>query len=588
QVYRPFYQVPPRRSVTVTAGAPQDLGITKLTSTVAYFGKVSGLVKDEAGNPVDGAVAQLDPPVTDSQFTDATGNFTLDRILPGEYRLTIAAGGFKPVIVPVMVDNKPNFTVTLPEAITLTKGNAKTEPPAIKPLDSGILKPEIVKPLESSTSKPKDPLPLPGSPTTPPTVKPVGEEDLPVDPLPKPGAMLPQLAGNPNVRLFRPDPSLKLIDVKLARAVAERYLTSHIGPNGLWAEGARLAAGEPLALRDGFNPTAPGAYEFLVEAKGGPAGHIVVNTSKEMVPVPESSSEGQGHRASLLESFRQTHKREPKVPVFYRFSTFSWALEDGADRKFAKLAVDDFSFDAFRGGKRDLMELPGQRELIKRLWTAAETGAAPPKRYGLNFWGTDYYSKNLTGVPQYTQHSYNGCAVGCGPTAWGMVYGYWEGRGIDTIAGASSGNTSDNANTRAMMEKINGYVKTTCSGSSGGTMWYDEPDGQKWGDNDRGLTVGVAMRYMSDYSEFSMFKHLKSAINDGKPPMLGFYDTPNTNGGGHAVTGYGYWQKDAFGWWDDVETMRVNSGWSSPRTLNLTLGDNGLVLKWVMRVSVNN
>ncbi|MEB3197804.1 MAG: carboxypeptidase regulatory-like domain-containing protein, partial [Candidatus Sericytochromatia bacterium] len=122
QVYRAFYRLPPRRSVTVTAAAPQDLGITKLTSTVAYFGKVAGVVTDEKGQPLDGVVAQLDPPVTESQFTDAAGKFTLDRILPGEYKLNLAAGGYQPVIVPVMVDNKPNFTVTLPAGIQLVRG----------------------------------------------------------------------------------------------------------------------------------------------------------------------------------------------------------------------------------------------------------------------------------------------------------------------------------------------------------------------------------------------------------------------------------------------------------------------------------
>ncbi|MEB3197906.1 MAG: carboxypeptidase-like regulatory domain-containing protein [Candidatus Sericytochromatia bacterium] len=111
QVYRPFYQLPPRRSATVTAAAPQELGVTKLVSTVTYFGKVSGSVTDEAGKPLDGAVAQLDPPVTESQFSDAKGAFTLDRILPGEYNLTIALGGYTPVIIPVTVDNSPGFSL---------------------------------------------------------------------------------------------------------------------------------------------------------------------------------------------------------------------------------------------------------------------------------------------------------------------------------------------------------------------------------------------------------------------------------------------------------------------------------------------
>jgi hypothetical protein len=116
QVHRPFYQLPPRRAVTVAVGAPQELGATRLTSNVTYFGRITGQVLDEAGKPLDGAVAQLDPPVTEAQFADANGNFTLDRVLPGEYNMTIAAGGYVPVIVPVMVDNRPNFVERLAPA----------------------------------------------------------------------------------------------------------------------------------------------------------------------------------------------------------------------------------------------------------------------------------------------------------------------------------------------------------------------------------------------------------------------------------------------------------------------------------------
>jgi protocatechuate 3,4-dioxygenase beta subunit len=116
QVHRPFYQLPPRRAVTVAVGAPQELGATRLTSNVTYFGRITGQVLDEAGKPLDGAVAQLDPPVTDAQFADANGNFTLDRVLPGEYNLTLAAGGYVPVIVPVTVDNRPNFVERLAPA----------------------------------------------------------------------------------------------------------------------------------------------------------------------------------------------------------------------------------------------------------------------------------------------------------------------------------------------------------------------------------------------------------------------------------------------------------------------------------------
>ncbi|MEB3197406.1 MAG: carboxypeptidase-like regulatory domain-containing protein [Candidatus Sericytochromatia bacterium] len=163
QVYRPFYQLPPRRTVTVTSAAPQDLGVTKLTSTVAYFGKISGQVLDETGKPLDGAVAQIDPPVTENQFSDANGKFTLDRILPGEYKLSVAAGGYMTFIIPVMVDNKPSFTATLGEPIKLMKG-AKTLPPVIFPFP---IPPGFVPPMPSASGSlpiPSAPVPVPSAP----------------------------------------------------------------------------------------------------------------------------------------------------------------------------------------------------------------------------------------------------------------------------------------------------------------------------------------------------------------------------------------------------------------------------------------
>ena len=119
QVYRSFYQVPAPKEVTLTGGAGGDLGTVSLASTVMHFGKISGRLLDEAGEPIDGAVVQLDPPTTESVFTDARGNFTLDRVMPGEYTLRAAAGGFEVGERDVLVDNQPGFTAAIGDDFTL-------------------------------------------------------------------------------------------------------------------------------------------------------------------------------------------------------------------------------------------------------------------------------------------------------------------------------------------------------------------------------------------------------------------------------------------------------------------------------------
>ncbi|MEB3196350.1 MAG: carboxypeptidase-like regulatory domain-containing protein [Candidatus Sericytochromatia bacterium] len=110
QIFRAFHHLPPRRGVSLNEGPPVEVGSTRLGSLVTYFGKVTAEVRDERGQPIDGALAQCEPPVTENQFSDAQGVFTLDRMLPGEYTLTVSAGGYRPVIVPLMLDNKRRVT----------------------------------------------------------------------------------------------------------------------------------------------------------------------------------------------------------------------------------------------------------------------------------------------------------------------------------------------------------------------------------------------------------------------------------------------------------------------------------------------
>ncbi|MFN3430709.1 MAG: carboxypeptidase-like regulatory domain-containing protein, partial [Candidatus Sericytochromatia bacterium] len=135
QVYRSFYQVPPAKAITLTGGAGGDLGTVTLASTVMHFGKISGRLLDEAGEPIDGAVVQLDPPTTESVFTDARGNFTLDRVMPGEYTLRAAAGGFEVGERDVLVDNQPGFTAAIGDGFVLRQ---PFDPAKQKPADRKV------------------------------------------------------------------------------------------------------------------------------------------------------------------------------------------------------------------------------------------------------------------------------------------------------------------------------------------------------------------------------------------------------------------------------------------------------------------
>jgi hypothetical protein len=144
QVYRPFYNLAPRKDVTVKGGVA-DLGTVTLTSTTVYFGKITGEVVDETGEPIDGAVVQLDPPVTESVFTDARGRFTLDRVMPGDYALSVAAGGHAVLTRDLRVDNTPNFTAELTDTLVL---RATVDPAKVKTaVRPGQLVPILLPPI---------------------------------------------------------------------------------------------------------------------------------------------------------------------------------------------------------------------------------------------------------------------------------------------------------------------------------------------------------------------------------------------------------------------------------------------------------
>jgi hypothetical protein len=402
------------------------------------------------------------------------------------------------------------------------------------------------------------------------------------------GQPLPSMVGSPDFRTFKPDPNARRLERDEARAIAQRYLDrtrAEEGLDGAWSPAARLAEGAPLALQDGF-AKGPGAYEFLVTDGGDEElGHIVVNTSREMMPVPESADEGRGHREALLAAYREKLGKDAKEPVFYRFSAFSYGIEDATDGTWATLSVGGFDFPAFRAGKRELVELKGQDRYIADRWRELEAPApaaqaAGPKVYRL-MGKKEGFGRE---VPRYWQHQFNGCAVGCVPVAWGMVYGYWEQKGRNTIEGARETNFTQNAAVQAMHERLNDYCDTRCDGAAGATGMWESVEGERWGERDRGRVVDYNLDYY--WTEFNHFKMARDAIKVKRPPIVGFSDAPNTDGGGHAVTVTGYYQHDDWGWWDDIERLYVNSGWRATPRLTLTLGSNELTLHWVMTVNV--
>ena len=93
--------------------------------------------------------------------------------------------------------------------------------------------------------------------------------------------------------------------------------------------------------------------------------------------------------------------------------------------------------------------------------------------------------------PRYNQFPFGGCAVGCGPTAWGILFAwgdrqaasgnsYWAGRnglyrenggrGADVVAPINQDGGVNN-----MIGELNGQVGTFCAFGSGATTPWDMP-----------------------------------------------------------------------------------------------------------------
>ena len=98
---------------------PKQIDEITMKSNIAYFGQIKGKVVDEKGNPVDGAVIQTEPQVTDIKYSDSSGNFTLDRVMAGEYQLSVSAGGYCEVLMPIALINEKNKAVVLDTPVVL-------------------------------------------------------------------------------------------------------------------------------------------------------------------------------------------------------------------------------------------------------------------------------------------------------------------------------------------------------------------------------------------------------------------------------------------------------------------------------------
>ncbi len=182
--------------------------------------------------------------------------------------------------------------------------------------------------------------------------------------------------------------------------------------------------------------------------------------------------------------------------------------------------------------------------------------------------------------PAYNQFTYGSCAVGCGPVAWAMLFGwadyqaahgnaYWAprtgiyrqngGRGADDVAPLT-----DTSGARNMIVEIHNDVGTFCAFGSGATTPWDMPGAWQYLNGRTGAWLRADWDSVGIHEDGLRDRAIDSIVNRHTPAVIG------TGWLSHYPMAFGYaWQRrtvrHCFIWcWDDVVTDRcfyVNNGW---------------------------
>jgi len=182
--------------------------------------------------------------------------------------------------------------------------------------------------------------------------------------------------------------------------------------------------------------------------------------------------------------------------------------------------------------------------------------------------------------PAYYQFDHDGCAIGCGPVAWTMLFcwadhqagtgnPYWAprnglyrqngGYGADAVAPLSQ-----DAGVQNVMIEIHNYVHTFCWFGSGATAPWDMPEAWRYLNGRTGTGMRSGWNSLGFSEDRLRDRAIDSIVNRHTPAVIG------TGWLTHYPLAFGYaWQRrtvrHCFIWcWDDTVTDRcfyVNQGW---------------------------
>jgi len=168
----------------------------------------------------------------------------------------------------------------------------------------------------------------------------------------------------------------------------------------------------------------------------------------------------------------------------------------------------------------------------------------------------------------YNQYTYSGCAVGCGPVAWMMLFGWVDLRSSPLggnvygrycayrSGGISSGSCTANpsgiapattdASVRNAINNIRNRVGTFCAFGSGATFPWSMPAASGYlFEMDTGLGTSVNWNSVGYHAHGLTTLAAEEIVHRGRPAIIG------TGWLSHYPLAYGYaWKSRPAGWWD--------------------------------------
>ncbi len=315
---------------------------------------------------------------------------------------------------------------------------------------------------------------------------------------------------------------------KQLQEIADRLIALEVetGTIPKWQEGH---AGKPIAYYDLQGNIE--AHELPVLVNDEEQGYIVIQaTGCQIVEFSEFVSPYYTNIAMVARTAETWEMELASDPLYLSpFDKFFVLGTDKAEGYRVLLNMEDYSFLVLNNRQEIVPELPDGRILTLPDFvstTKVELQIITPS-YTEPF--ETLAAKQLS-VPIYYQFPYNGCQVGCTPTAGGTLMGYWDNYGFSNLINGSDHNST--------IIRLNQLAGTWCEGNSGVTYFSDLTPAMESYASEKGYSNFNSTFYSGSGVTYS---RLQNEIDNDRPLVVNFSGGPPYNYlHGHSNTGIGY------------------------------------------------